>query len=69
MNLKMNLWKKLKAFGFTKYHPKAFKDTDYLFLDIYKNKIKMDKQKVIDLKDLIRMRIDQSIVITLTKYW
>ena len=28
--------KKLKAFGFTKYHQKLFKDTDYLFLDNYK---------------------------------
>lgn len=25
--------KKLKAYGFTKYHQKLFKDTDYLFLD------------------------------------
>ena len=28
--------RKLKAFGFTKYHQKLFKDTDYLFLDNYK---------------------------------
>lgn len=49
--------KKLKAFGFTKYHQKLFKDTDYLFLDIYKNKIKMDKQKVIDLKDQLKGEI------------
>ena len=32
--------KKLKAYGFTKYHQKLFKDTDYLFLDEYKNKVK-----------------------------
>lgn len=31
--------KKLKAYGFTKYHQKLFKDTDYLFLDEYKNNI------------------------------
>ena len=30
---------KLKAFGFTKYHQRLFKDTDYLFLDEYKSKI------------------------------
>jgi len=28
--------KKLKVFGFTKYHQKLFKDTEYLFLDNYK---------------------------------
>ena len=32
--------KKLKAYGFTKYHQKLFKDTDYLFLDGYKNQIR-----------------------------
>ena len=32
--------KKLKAYGFTKYHQKLFKDTDYLFLDSYKNQIR-----------------------------
>ena len=48
---------KLKAFGFTKYHQKLFKDTDYLFLDIYKNKIKMDKQEIIDLKDQLKGEI------------
>ncbi|MDQ9020605.1 AbiH family protein [Acinetobacter sichuanensis] len=31
--------KKIKAYGFTKYHQKLFKDTDYLFLDEYKNNI------------------------------
>lgn len=34
--------KKLKAYGFTKYHQKLFKDTDYLFLDEYKNKAKQN---------------------------
>lgn len=28
--------KELKAYGFTKYHQKLFKNTDYLFLDSYK---------------------------------
>ncbi|MFV5489835.1 AbiH family protein [Acinetobacter sp. ASP199] len=31
--------KKLKVYGFTKYHQKLFKDTDYLFLDEYKRKV------------------------------
>ncbi|RKG31352.1 hypothetical protein D7V21_13990 [Acinetobacter guerrae] len=30
---------KLKAYGFTKYHQKLLKDTDYLFLDVYKYQI------------------------------
>ena len=32
--------KKLKAYGFTKYHQKLLKNTDYLFLEKYKNKVK-----------------------------
>lgn len=31
--------KKLKGYGFTKYHQKLFKDTDYLFIDNYKKKV------------------------------
>ncbi|MCW8038248.1 AbiH family protein [Acinetobacter entericus] len=38
--------KKIKAFGFTKYHQKLFKDTDYLFLDSYKEKIKLNKKEI-----------------------
>lgn len=38
--------KKIKAYGFTKYHQKLFKDTDYLFLDKYKQKIKQHNLKV-----------------------
>ena len=38
--------KKIKAYGFTKYHQKLFKDTDYLFLDNYKHKIKQHNLKV-----------------------
>ena len=32
--------KKLKVYGFTKYHQKLFKDTDYIFLDSFKSKLK-----------------------------
>ena len=38
--------KKIKAYGFTKYHQKLFKDTDYLFLDEYKKKVKSHKLRV-----------------------
>ncbi|MCH7314087.1 AbiH family protein [Acinetobacter sp. ANC 3882] len=38
--------KKLKAYGFTKYHQKLLKDTDYLFLDEFKNKISLHKNKI-----------------------
>lgn len=38
--------KKIKAYGFTKYHQKLFKETDYLFLDKYKEKVKAHKRKV-----------------------
>lgn len=37
--------KKLKAYGFTKYHQKLFKDTHYLFLDEYKKKLKDTLEK------------------------
>lgn len=38
--------KKIKAYGFTKYHQKLFKDTNYLFLDVFKEKIKYHQKKV-----------------------
>lgn len=38
--------KKLKAYGFTKYHQKLIKDTDYLFLDGFKENIEFNKVKV-----------------------
>jgi len=38
--------KELKAYGFTKYHQKLFKDTDYLFLDVFKEKVKTHKRKI-----------------------
>lgn len=37
---------KLKAYGFTKYHQKLFKDTDYLFLDHLKEKVQIHKKKI-----------------------
>ncbi len=40
--------KKLKAYGFTKYHQKLFKDTHYLFLDEFKRKILLHKKSVDD---------------------
>lgn len=40
--------KKIKAYGFTKYHQKLFKDTDYLFLDEYKKKIFNQKERILD---------------------
>ena len=40
--------KKLKAYGFTKYHQKLFKDTDYIFLDEFKRKILLHKKSVED---------------------
>ncbi|MFN3074198.1 AbiH family protein [Acinetobacter sp. TY2] len=46
--------KKIKAYGFTKYHQKLFKDTDYLFLDRYKNDILLDQKKKIDLNEQLK---------------
>ncbi|MPW44166.1 AbiH family protein [Acinetobacter guerrae] len=41
---------KLKAYGFTKYHQKIFKDTDYLFLNDCKDKIENHKLKIENLE-------------------
>ncbi len=38
--------KKLKAYGFTKYHQKLFNETDYLFLDSYKSDVAKHKRKI-----------------------
>ena len=38
--------KKIKAYGFTKYHQKLFKNTNYLFLDGYKRKIHENRKKL-----------------------
>jgi len=38
--------KKLKAYGFTKYHQKLFNETDYLFLDSYKSDVARHKRKI-----------------------
>ena len=40
--------KKIKAYGFTKYQQKLFKDTHYLFLDEFKRKILLHKKSVED---------------------
>lgn len=37
---------RLKAFGFTKYHQKLFKETDYLFLDSYKEEILFQEEQI-----------------------
>lgn len=41
-----NSLRELKAFGFTKYHQKLFKDTDYLFLDKKKEIVHAHKRKI-----------------------
>ncbi|QNH51516.1 hypothetical protein HWI77_01560 [Acinetobacter venetianus] len=38
--------KKLKAYGFTKYHQKLLKNTNYSFLDKFKNKISIHKNTI-----------------------
>ncbi len=45
-DLKSDSLKMIKAYGFTKYHQKLFKDTDYLFLDVFKEKVKIHKRKI-----------------------
>ncbi|WOE41292.1 AbiH family protein [Acinetobacter chinensis] len=45
-DLKDESLKKIKAYGFTKYHQKLFKDTDYLFLDGFKEKVKNHKRSL-----------------------
>ncbi|MCG2573919.1 bacteriophage abortive infection AbiH family protein [Acinetobacter sp. ME22] len=44
--LKGKALKKIKAYGFTKYHQKLMKDTDYNFLILSKNKINNDKNNL-----------------------
>lgn len=41
-----NCLKELKAYGFTKYHQKLFKDTDYVFLDSYKEEILFQEEQI-----------------------
>lgn len=43
--------KALRAYGFTKYHQKLLKDTDYLFIDGYKEKVAKKSQKLSELKE------------------
>lgn len=49
--------KKIKAYGFTKYHQKLFKDTDYLFLDQYKKNISKNEEDILALKDELKGEI------------
>ncbi|RZG73314.1 hypothetical protein EXU29_08260 [Acinetobacter wuhouensis] len=49
--------KKIKAYGFTKYHQKLFKDTDYLFLDKYKKKMILNQCDFVEFKDEYRGRM------------
>ena len=46
--------KEIKSYGFTKYHQKLFKDTDYLFLDEYKNNILKNSEDILALKDELK---------------
>ncbi len=43
--LKDDSLRELKAYGFTKYHQKLFKETDYLFLDEYSKKAEESLEK------------------------
>jgi hypothetical protein len=54
-DLKDESLKTLKAYGFTKYHQKLFKDTQYLFLDKFKKKIQQDKKDIEELKRKVMM--------------
>lgn len=54
--------KKLKAYGFTKYQQKLFKDTDFLFLDKYKAKIRKDKIEIEALKMQVMMPLGERYV-------
>ncbi|NNH34860.1 hypothetical protein HLH12_04625 [Acinetobacter sp. NIPH 2377] len=52
--------RKLKAYGFTKYHQKLFKDTDYLFLDEYKIKTEKIKKEISDLQSKILVQLQSA---------
>jgi hypothetical protein len=51
--------KKIKAYGFTKYQQKLFKNTDYLFLDNYKKTISDSKKRIEGIKEEHKGRISQ----------
>jgi len=54
--------KKIKAYGFTKYQQKLFKDTDFLFLDKYKAEIRKDKIEIEALKRQVMMPLGERYV-------
>jgi hypothetical protein len=53
-DLEDDFLKKIKAYGFTKYHQKLFKNTDYLFLDRYKKRISENNKKLIDFNENLK---------------
>lgn len=59
-DLEHDFLKKLKAYGFTKYHQKLFKDTDYLFLDEYKIKTEKIKKEISDLQSKILVQLQSA---------
>jgi len=61
-DLKDESLKTLKAYGFTKYHQKLFKDTQYLFLDKFKKKIQQDKKDIEELKRKVMMPLQPTFV-------
>jgi len=54
--------KKLKAYGFTKYHQKLFKNTDYLFLDEFKKKIQQDHKQIEILGKKVNSALESNIL-------
>lgn len=54
--------KKIKAYGFTKYQQKLFKDTDYLFLDKYKSEILESKNMIEELKRQTLMSVQPTYI-------
>ena len=54
--------KKIKAYGFTKYQQKLFKDTDYLFLDGYKSEILESKNMIEELKRKTLMPVQSAYI-------
>ncbi|GEM_PF-342364 len=53
-DLEDDFLKKIKAYGFTKYHQKLFKNTDYQFFDRYKKRISENNKKLIDFNENLK---------------
>ncbi|MEZ2901491.1 AbiH family protein [Acinetobacter terrestris] len=56
---------KLKAYGFTKYHQKLFKDTDYLFLDEFKKKIQQDQKQI----EILGKKVNSALESTILQFY